>query len=86
MNIIDARWIDTHTGLYIDITGLRKLHPDIEPNVWECKNFHKYQTEDLYPLRTTMFEGVPAKVPFKYDSILIDEYSARALTVTNFHE
>lgn len=86
LNVIDARWIDTHNGLYIDITGLRKLYPDTDPDVWECKNFHKYKTKELYPLRTTVFEGVPAKVPFKYSSILIDEYSIRALTATKFNK
>ena len=31
MNIIDARWIDTRNGLYIDITGLSELNPESEP-------------------------------------------------------
>lgn len=86
LNIIDARFIDTLTGLYIDITGVRKLHPNDMPDVWECKNLHKYRTGDLFPLRTSIFEGVPVKVPFKYDSILVDEYSARALVVTSFQK
>ncbi|KAJ9205878.1 hypothetical protein DTO164E3_1131 [Paecilomyces variotii] len=84
LNIIDARWIDIRNGLYIDITGLSELHPDVEPGVWQCKNFHKYNTEDLYPMRQTTYEGVPAKVPFKYDSILIAEYSGKALSSTHF--
>ncbi|RJE21637.1 mannosylphosphate transferase Mnn4 [Aspergillus sclerotialis] len=83
-NIIDARWIDIKTGLYIDITGLSKLNVST-PDVWECKNGHKYSTVDLYPLRRSMFEGVPASVPFQYDAILIEEYKDKALAATNFH-
>ncbi|OQD78519.1 hypothetical protein PENDEC_c001G01347 [Penicillium decumbens] len=83
-NIIDARWIDIHTGLYIDITGLSRLEPD-HPDIWQCKNFHKYRLKDIYPLRWTTFEGVPAKVPFQYDSMLMEEYSETALTMTRFH-
>lgn len=86
LNIIDARWIDIRNGLYIDITGLSQLHPDTEPGVWQCKNFHKYRTEDLFPMRLTTYEGVPAKVPYKYVEILIQEYTERALTATQFHK
>ncbi|OJJ49879.1 hypothetical protein ASPZODRAFT_128436 [Penicilliopsis zonata CBS 506.65] len=84
-NIIDARWIDIKTGLYIDITGLSRLNPETEPDIWQCKNFHKYKVQDIYPLRKTTFEGTAAMVPFLYDSILTDEYSLRSLTATNFH-
>ncbi len=42
-NIIDARWIDTRNGLYIDITGLSETHPDVQPGVWVCKNYHRYE-------------------------------------------
>ena len=41
---------------------------------------------DLYPLRRSMFEGVPASVPFQYDAILVEEYKNKALTATNFHK
>ena len=84
LNVIDARWIDTQNGLYIDITGLRETSS--EPNIWECKNFHKYKVNDLYPLRMTVFEGVRANVPFRYDSILLDEYTPYALTKTTFNK
>ncbi|RAH39573.1 putative mannosylphosphate transferase (Mnn4) [Aspergillus brunneoviolaceus CBS 621.78] len=85
LNIIDARWIDMNTGLYIDITGLSRLDAT-KPTEWQCKNLHKYQTDDIYPLRRTTFEGVPAKVPFKYDQVLEDEYSKKALTNTHYHD
>lgn len=84
MNIIDARWIDTTNGLFIDITGLSETHPDSAPGWWSCKNYHKYQTSDLYPMRETMFEGVVAKVPYAYDKILKEEYQEKALIVTEF--
>lgn len=84
MNIIDARWIDTRNGLFIDITGLSETHPDTDPGVWSCKNYHRYKTSDLYPMRETMFEGVVAKVPYSYDKILVREYEEKALVVTEF--
>ncbi|KAL8686251.1 MAG: hypothetical protein Q9218_007239 [Villophora microphyllina] len=83
-NIIDARWIDTRNGLYIDITGLSETHPDDQPGVWVCKNYHRYQTMDLYPMRETMYEGVVAKVPYAYDRILTKEYSSNALVLTDY--
>ena len=84
MNVIDARWIDVTNGLFIDITGLSETHPDTAPGWWSCKNYHKYQTSDLYPMRETIFEGVVAKVPYAYDKILKEEYQEKALVVTEF--
>ncbi|KAL8757815.1 MAG: hypothetical protein Q9199_001937 [Rusavskia elegans] len=83
-NIIDARWIDTRNGLYIDITGLSETHPDDQPGVWACKNYHRYHTTDLYPMRETMYEGVIAKVPYAYDRILTQEYAEKALVLTDY--
>jgi hypothetical protein len=84
MNIIDARWIDIRNGLYIDITGLSEVHPDKEPGIWGCKNHHKYKTKDLYPMRESMYEGVPAKIPYAYDKILLEEYHEKALVLTDY--
>ncbi|KAF2016503.1 hypothetical protein BU24DRAFT_462649 [Aaosphaeria arxii CBS 175.79] len=84
MNIIDARWVDVRNGLFIDITGLSETHPDTKPGVWSCKNYHRYKTSELFPMRETIFEGVLAKVPYAYDKILIDEYKEKALVVTEF--
>ncbi|EON61750.1 hypothetical protein W97_00966 [Coniosporium apollinis CBS 100218] len=78
-NIIDARWIDTRNGLYIDITGLSETHPDLAPGVVSCKNYHRYRMEDLYPLRESLYEGVPALIPNDYVKILTDEYQEKAL-------
>lgn len=85
MNVIDARWIDTLNGLYIDITGLSETSPKLQPGVWSCKNYHRYHTREIYPLRETEFEGVAALVPFGFDGILVQEYTNRALTKT-LHE
>jgi len=84
LNIIDARWIDMQTGLYIDITGLSRLDKE-QPNEWGCKNNHNYTISDIYPLRATNFEGVAAKVPFRFESVLIDEYKDKALTETHYN-
>ncbi|OJJ35232.1 hypothetical protein ASPWEDRAFT_111448 [Aspergillus wentii DTO 134E9] len=84
LNIIDARWIDIGSGLYVDITGLRRTIPE-EPYIWQCKNFHRYRTEDLFPLRKTTFEGSSAHVPFRYDAVLIEEYNETAWVATKFH-
>lgn len=84
-NIIDARWIDVRNGLYIDITGLSETHPDLQPGTLSCKNYHRYRTTELFPLRESIFEGVPAKIPYAYDTILTDEYSVEALVTVDFH-
>ncbi|KAH8593277.1 LicD family-domain-containing protein [Bisporella sp. PMI_857] len=85
MNVIDARWIDVRNGLFIDITGLSETDPVTQPGVWSCKNYHHYRTRDLYPLRTSVFEGVPALIPYSFDKILTKEYGSQALT-SAFHE
>ncbi|KAI1106782.1 LicD family-domain-containing protein [Jackrogersella minutella] len=79
-NVIDARWIDVSNGLYIDITGLAERDPAASPGVWSCKNGHLYRTSELFPMRRTEFEGVPASVPFAFDKILTDEYGPRSLS------
>ncbi|OAX77794.1 hypothetical protein ACJ72_07903 [Emergomyces africanus] len=85
-NIIDARWIDMRNGLYIDITGVSELNPETQPGILQCKNFHKYNATDLYPMRESEYEGVPAKIPYKYNEILIAEYGHSALIVTDFED
>lgn len=83
-NVIDARWIDVSNGMFIDITGLAERKPAKEPGVWSCKNFHKYQTTELYPMRQSEFEGVPATIPYAFDRILTAEYGAKSLVTTQF--
>lgn len=81
MNVIDARWIDTRTGLFIDITVLAETHPDKQPGVWACKNYHRYHHSQIWPLGNDTFEGVPALIPRKPDVILRDEYGSDSLLV-----
>jgi len=54
-NIIDARFVDTITGLYIDITDLSETHPEDQPGIWSCKNNHRYLITNLYPIKATVF-------------------------------
>lgn len=45
LNVIDARWIDTTSGLFIDITAVRKdITGDLtgNPGVLMCKDGHVY--------------------------------------------
>ncbi|CAK7568278.1 MAG: mannosyltransferase [Sporothrix epigloea] len=83
-NIIDARWIDTSNGMFIDITGLAEREPKRSPGIWSCKNFHRYRTRELYPMRETEFEGVPATIPYSFDKILTDEYGTKSLVSTQW--
>jgi hypothetical protein len=85
MNIIDARWIDVRNGLYIDITGLSETHPDTHPGVWSCKNYHHYNGSDLWPMRESVYEGVRALVPYRYERVLREEYGGEALVRTEFN-
>ncbi|KAL1879396.1 hypothetical protein VTK73DRAFT_7033 [Phialemonium thermophilum] len=84
MNVIDARWIDISNGMFIDITGLAERDPMSNPGIWSCKNYHRYRTQDLYPMRETEFEGVTATVPYAFDKILIDEYGTKSLVTTEW--
>jgi len=44
LNVIDARWIDTDSGLFIDITTARYnlTHP-AGPGMLSCKDGHEYR-------------------------------------------
>ncbi|KAF2859010.1 hypothetical protein K470DRAFT_282923 [Piedraia hortae CBS 480.64] len=81
-NKIDARWIDTDSGLFIDITSIRRNstadHID-DQGLMVAKDTHQYYYDEIYPLRETMFESFPAKVPYAYADILVDEYGPGAL-------
>jgi hypothetical protein len=83
-NIIDARWVDTSNGMFVDITGLRERDVERSPGVWSCKNNHRYRTAELWPLRRTAFEGVEAWIPYAFDDILTDEYGPESLVNTEW--
>ena len=79
LNVIDARWIDIQTGLFIDITAVR-TKPGSRGKVMSSKDRHEEDTQDLFPLRDTIFEGVPAKVPYNYLKLLTDEYGMKSIS------
>ncbi|KAM5435772.1 mannosyltransferase [Microsporum ferrugineum] len=83
-NIIDARWTDISSGIFTDITGISELNRDTEPGVLGDKNFHRYREVDIYPLRKSTCEGVPASVPFNYIDILVTEYGNSSLRRTEY--
>lgn len=78
MNIIDARWIDMENGMFIDITGVREREAD-RPGSWSCRNKHRYESQDLWPMRLSEFEGVKARIPYGFQKILSDEYGDKSL-------
>ena len=84
-NVIDARWIDISNGMYIDITVLLERSPSFAPGVWSCKNFHRYLTRDIYPLREAEFEGIPALVPHRVEKALQAEYGQKSMVDTEFN-
>lgn len=87
MNVIDARFIDTRNGFYIDITGL-----SVKPNTKKlddnmllgCKSPHFYRFADIFPLVRTTFEGIATWRPNNITPLLTSEYSARALNQNVF--
>jgi len=83
-NIIDGRFIDVSNGLFLDITGLAANDVN-NTDVIECKNEHRYNKSDIFPLRESFFEGVPAKVPYAYAHVLAEEYGDQALMQTDFY-
>ena len=45
LNVIDARWVDTHSGLFIDITTVRKdeeARQEGKEGALMCKDKHHY--------------------------------------------
>ncbi|RCI13283.1 hypothetical protein L249_0657 [Ophiocordyceps polyrhachis-furcata BCC 54312] len=86
LNLIDARWIDMATGLFIDITAARYHleHPAGEGILYD-KNGHEFRDTYVYPLRNTTFEGVRAMIPFRYKDMLESEYGKESLRDTTFH-
>jgi hypothetical protein len=42
------------------------------------------QESEIFPLRNSYFEDVPAKVPYAYTKLLVDEYGSKALSTTTY--
>lgn len=85
-NVIDARWIDTATGLYVDITAVWKKsdHP-AGSDVLVSKDGHEFQEKYIFPLRETTYEGIPCLIPFAYSEVLAAEYGEQSLRNTEYH-
>ncbi|KAK5425427.1 mannosyltransferase [Exophiala xenobiotica] len=67
-NKIDARWIDTTNGKYIDITAVhlspgKTRHIPFEQGVLFCKItcISGLQSDELFPLQDASFEGISVK-------------------------
>ncbi|KAL9109264.1 MAG: hypothetical protein Q9227_006019 [Pyrenula ochraceoflavens] len=90
-NKIDARWIDTTNGKFIDITVVHPVRTGnharspVEDGSMFCKDGHRYNQLDIYPLLSTTFEGVGVNVPSQSKKILQEEYGKKALTKERFH-
>lgn len=88
-NKIDARWLDMTSGLYVDITT---VHRDTQAEssgiegALMCKDKHRYLEKDIFPLRNTTFENMPAKVPSAYTKVLVEEYGASSLKDTIYKD
>ncbi|KAF2822648.1 hypothetical protein CC86DRAFT_396854 [Ophiobolus disseminans] len=96
-NVIDARWIDTSTGLFIDITTVHiqpstapfsspKSTSNSNPPPLYTKDQHAYPPNSLFPLRPSTFESIPVLVPFDYTALLVDEYGPAALTQRRYKD
>jgi hypothetical protein len=87
LNVIDARWIDTETGLFIDISTVRvdeQARAEGKEGALMCKDRHNYLEKDLFPLRDGYFEGIHVKIPFDYEYLLEEEYGAKSMSSTEF--
>ncbi|KAL7969434.1 mannosylphosphorylation protein [Trichoderma sp. SZMC 28014] len=84
-NVIDGRWIDMKSGLFIDITAARyNLDHEEGEGILYDKYGHEYRDTYVFPLWDTTFEGVPCKIPYRYQDMLQAEYGKKALTNTEF--
>lgn len=83
-NVIDARFIDTRSGLYLDITGLAYNNP-LDNGAIGCKNKHYYRESDLTPLRLSTYEGARVYVPNNPHEVLVSEYKTYSNTKFRSH-
>lgn len=44
------------------------------------------QEKDLFPLRDSLFEGKPVKIPYNYAELLEEEYGKSSLTNIQFEQ
>ncbi|KAK4969845.1 mannosyltransferase [Elasticomyces elasticus] len=87
LNMIDARWVDTESGLFIDITTLRRnetAEAEGKKGAMMCKDMHHYMFDDIFPLRESVFENTAVKIPYAYSELLAEEYGPASLVSTDF--
>lgn len=87
LNVIDARWIDIETGLFVDITALRYDHvraANGQPGWLTAKDNHAYPIGRIFPLRQSTFEDAAVRLPNAYPEILAEEYGIDSLTKDRF--
>lgn len=103
LNVIDARWIDTSSGLFIDITTVRADDAARSRGIMGalmCKDGHHYlvglrsdlneydcshlQENDIFPLRDSLFENTPVKIPYEYTKLLQAEYGEKSMTLKTY--
>jgi len=83
VNVIDARFIDTYTGIYMDITALtdQSVGYSMEPKKnLNCKSPHWYALEDIFPLKATVIHDVAVWRPNDPIQILKQEYSLNSMS------
>lgn len=99
-NVIDARWVDTATGLFIDITTVHvqpiPLTPTTTFDITDSeaqddlqlytKDQHAYTSPQIFPLRTSSFENITVHIPFAYEELLLEEYGAKAITERRYKD
>lgn len=85
-NIIDARWIDMTTGLFVDITAVCDVQGKSEKGggYLLAKDGHYYRKEIAFPLKRSEFEMEEAYIPRNASAILLQEYDQQALQRTSF--
>jgi hypothetical protein len=68
-NSIDAKFIDINTDYFIEITGLNKQRDDFIG----CKTPFIYDYQEIFPLKRTLWNGIPTWIPFHSEKILVKE-------------
>ena len=80
-NTIDARFIDTLNGKFIDITC---LYETLQQGYLSCKKPHFYDYNDIFPLLNSTFENIPVKIPIHFRTVLNREYGRQSLIETTY--
>lgn len=86
-NVIDARFIDIHSGMYMDITALTDQsigRPVESKKILSCKSPHWYRFEDIFPLKASKLMGVNVWRPNNPIAVLAQEYSFKSMTNRNY--